>query len=194
MDEPLSNLDAKLRVSMRAEIKHLQHELGVTTIYVTHDQIEAMTLAHRVAVMDGGVIQQLDTPEAIYDSPANLFVAGFIGSPAMNLLSGQCRGGQFEAGPVRIAGVSGREGAVVLGVRSEDVTVLGAGQGDFDAPVYTVELTGENVQVTLDTGRTRLVAKADRAWRAEMGTTVGVKVNTDRLHLFDAASGLRIAR
>ncbi len=194
MDEPLSNLDAKLRVSMRAEIKHLQHELGVTTIYVTHDQIEAMTLAHRVAVMDAGVIQQLGTPEAIYDKPANLFVAGFIGSPAMNLVTGQCRAGRFEAAPVHIDGVAGQDGPVVLGVRPEDVSVVGVGQGDFDAPVYTVELTGENVQVTLDTGRTRIVAKADRAWRAEMGTAVGVKVNIDRLHLFDARTGLRLAR
>ena len=86
MDEPLSNLDAKLRVNMRAELKHLQHELMITTIYVTHDQIEAMTLADRVAVMNEGVISQLDTPERIYNDPANLFVAGFIGSPSMNLI------------------------------------------------------------------------------------------------------------
>ncbi|QYU71040.1 ABC transporter ATP-binding protein [Leptolyngbya sp. 15MV] len=97
MDEPLSNLDAKLRVSTRAEIKHLQHELGVTTVYVTHDQIEAMTLAHRVAVMQAGEIRQLDTPEAIYDSPADLFVAGFIGSPAMNLVRGAHADGVFTA-------------------------------------------------------------------------------------------------
>lgn len=192
MDEPLSNLDAKLRVSMRAEIKHLQHELGVTTIYVTHDQIEAMTLAHRVAVMDGGVIQQLGTPEEIYDKPANLFVAGFIGSPAMNLVQGELRQGRFEATPVHVDGIQGVDGPVVLGVRPEDVTVVPAGQGDFDAPVYTVELTGENVQVTLDTGTTRLVAKADRVWRAEMGTLVGVKINTKRLHLFSASTGMRM--
>lgn len=192
MDEPLSNLDAKLRVSMRAEIKHLQAELGVTTIYVTHDQIEAMTLAHRVAVMDGGVIQQLGTPEEIYDKPANLFVAGFIGSPAMNLMKGELRQGRFEAGSVHVNGIEGVDGSVILGVRPEDVTVAPAGQGDFDAPVYTVELTGESVQVTLDTGATRLVAKADRVWRAEMGTLVGVKINTKRLHLFNAGTGKRI--
>ena len=93
-----------------------------------------------------------------------------------------------------IAQVAGPDGPVVLGVRSEDVTVVAAGAGDFDAPVYTVELTGESVQVTLDTGKTRMVAKADRAWRAEMGTRVGVKVNTERLHLFDATTGVRIAR
>jgi multiple sugar transport system ATP-binding protein len=192
MDEPLSNLDAKLRVSMRAEIKHLQAELGVTTIYVTHDQIEAMTLAHRVAVMDGGVIQQLGTPEEIYDKPANLFVAGFIGSPAMNLVQGELRQGRFEAAPVHVDGIEGFAGPVILGVRPEDVTVVPAGQGDFDAPVYTVELTGESVQVTLDTGTTRLVAKADRVWRAGMGTLVGVKINTKRLHLFNASTGMRM--
>ena len=92
MDEPLSNLDAKLRVQMRAELKHLQHELQVTTIYVTHDQIEAMTLAHRVAVMNKGVIEQLGTPKDIYNDPRTLFVAGFIGSPPMNLIDGRGQG------------------------------------------------------------------------------------------------------
>ena len=96
MDEPLSNLDAKLRVNMRAELKHLQHELKITTIYVTHDQIEAMTLADRVAVMNEGVISQLDTPERIYNDPANLFVAGFIGSPSMNLIPGKMREGTLS--------------------------------------------------------------------------------------------------
>ena len=97
MDEPLSNLDAKLRGHMRAELKHMQHELGVTTIYVTHDQIEAMTLAHRVAVMDKGVVQQIAAPREIYEDPANLFVAGFIGSPPMNMLAGAIADGAFRA-------------------------------------------------------------------------------------------------
>ena len=99
MDEPLSNLDAKLRGYMRAELKHMQHQLGITTIYVTHDQIEAMTLAHRVALLEKGVLQQLDTPAKIYNSPANLFVAGFIGSPPMNLLDGELADGQFPPPP-----------------------------------------------------------------------------------------------
>ena len=96
MDEPLSNLDAKLRGYMRAELKHMQHELGVTTVYVTHDQVEAMTLAHRVAVMDQGVLQQIGPPREVYDQPANLFVAGFMGSPPMNLVSGEVASGRFE--------------------------------------------------------------------------------------------------
>ncbi len=104
MDEPLSNLDAKLRVQMRAELKHLQHELQVTTIYVTHDQIEAMTLAHRVAVMNKGVIEQLGTPSQIYNDPRTLFVAGFIGSPPMNLIDGEVKDGVFTGRGFRVEG------------------------------------------------------------------------------------------
>ncbi len=125
MDEPLSNLDAKLRVQMRAELKHLQHELQVTTIYVTHDQIEAMTLAHRVAVMNKGVIEQLGTPREIYNDPRTLFVAGFIGSPPMNLVDGEAKNGVFTGGGLTIAGL-GRAGVprAVLGVRPEDVHLV----------------------------------------------------------------------
>ena len=125
MDEPLSNLDAKLRVQMRAELKHLQHELQVTTIYVTHDQIEAMTLAHRVAVMNKGVIEQLGTPKEIYNNPRTLFVAGFIGSPPMNLIDGEVQDGVFTgAGGLRVDGL-GRANVprAVMGVRPEDVQV-----------------------------------------------------------------------
>ena len=194
MDEPLSNLDAKLRVSTRAEIKHLQHELGVTTIYVTHDQIEAMTLAHRVAVMSQGEIRQLDTPEAIYDSPADLFVAGFIGSPPMNLIAGDHADGVFSApGGLRAeTRVPRHAGAAVLGVRPEDVSVAPAGAGDLDACVYAVELTGDAVLVTVTIGGARLIARADRAWRAETGATVGLRLDDRRLHLFDAATTRRL--
>ena len=112
MDEPLSNLDAKLRVSTRAQIKNLSHELSVTTIYVTHDQIEAMTLADRVVVMDRGVVQQVGTPTEIYDKPANVFVAGFIGNPAMNLIEGHLTGGSLTAENVRIDGFKAPDGPV----------------------------------------------------------------------------------
>ncbi len=194
MDEPLSNLDAKLRVSTRAEIKHLQYELGVTTIYVTHDQIEAMTLAHRVAVMSQGEIRQLDTPEAIYDRPADLFVAGFIGSPPMNLIPGGHANGVFTApGGLRAeTRVPRHEGAAVLGIRPEDVSVAPAGAGDLDAAVYAVELTGDAVLVTVTIGEARLIAKADRAWRAETGSTIGLRLDGRRLHLFDAATTRRL--
>lgn len=122
MDEPLSNLDAKLRVSTRAQLKNLQHELQVTTIYVTHDQIEAMTLADRVVVMESGEIQQVGTPTDIYNNPANTFVAGFIGSPAMNLMSGEIRDGVFTAPNVTIQGLERNipNGEVTLGFRAED--------------------------------------------------------------------------
>ncbi|WP_203074803.1 ABC transporter ATP-binding protein [Falsiroseomonas ponticola] len=194
MDEPLSNLDAKLRVSTRAEIKHLQHELGVTTVYVTHDQIEAMTLAHRVAVMNQGEIRQLDTPEVIYDRPADLFVAGFIGSPPMNLVTGQHADGVFTApGGFRcVTGVRGQAGPAVLGVRPEDVTVAPAGSGDLDASIYAVELTGDAVLVTAMAGEARIIAKADRAWRAEIGSAVALRLDATRLHLFDAATTRRL--
>ena len=200
MDEPLSNLDAKLRVSMRAELKHLQHELAVTTVYVTHDQIEAMTLAHRVAVMDGGVIQQLGPPEEIYNDPANLFVAGFIGNPAMNLIRGDLREGRFVADSINIdvfggvAQTSTSRSGVVLGVRSEDLSVVEPGRGDLDAPVYSVELTGENTLITVRAGGQKIIARADRFYRNEINAAVGIKVNSEHVYLFDAASEQRIDR
>src|SRR6476620_8800182 len=125
LDEPLSNLDAKLRVQMRAELKRLQHELQVTTIYVTHDQIEAMTLAHRVAVMNKGVIEQLGAPKEIYNNPRTLFVAGFIGSPPMNLIEGEVKDGVFTDGKLKIVGL-GRADVprAVMGVRPEDVHLV----------------------------------------------------------------------
>ncbi|HEY8380624.1 MAG TPA: ABC transporter ATP-binding protein [Microvirga sp.] len=193
MDEPLSNLDAKLRVTMRAEIKHLQHELGVTTIYVTHDQIEAMTLAHRVAVMNGGAIQQLDTPEAIYDRPANLFVAGFIGSPPMNLVAGQVVGDTFQAPGVTIRGdFTGASGKVVLGIRPEDLSITAPGEGAIEGHVYASELTGEAILVTVSVGDARLIARASRSFRGSFGTPVGLKVDLSKLHFFSEATGHRI--
>jgi multiple sugar transport system ATP-binding protein len=193
MDEPLSNLDAKLRVSMRAELKHLQHELGITTIYVTHDQIEAMTLAHRVAVMNDGIIQQIAPPAEIYDQPANLFVAGFIGSPAMNLIGGMLRDGDFVAPGLTVhqARAGSRDG-VVLGVRPEDLAVAEARAGDIAGTIYASELTGESVLVTVAVGATRIVAKADRAFRGDFGQSVGIVVNRARLHLFDSATRTRL--
>jgi multiple sugar transport system ATP-binding protein len=193
MDEPLSNLDAKLRVSTRAEIKHLQHELGVTTVYVTHDQIEAMTLAHRVAVMQAGEIRQLGTPEDIYDQPADLFVAGFIGSPPMNLLPGDIQDGRFTAaGGITIPVRAAHRGAAVLGIRPEDLTVVEAGQGDISAAIYTVELTGEASLVTADVSGARLSARADRGFRAGIGTPIGLSFDTSRLSLFDPGTTLRL--
>ena len=193
MDEPLSNLDAKLRVTMRAELKHLSHELQITTVYVTHDQIEAMTLADRVAIMNHGRIQQLGPPDEIYNDPRNLFVAGFIGSPAMNLIEGEIAENRFRVAGAAIAPVSTppRDG-VVLGVRPEDLKLTAAGAGDFDAQVYAAELTGENVLVTVEVGEHRIAAKADRHVRHDIGERVGIAVDASRIYLFDAGSGERV--
>ncbi len=194
MDEPLSNLDAKLRVVMRAELKHLHHELRITTVYVTHDQMEAMTLASRIAVMDGGVIQQLDTPERIYDDPATLFVASFIGSPSMNLLDGALEDGVFVADGIRVPGVGqGSRTGMVLGVRPEDLQVGEASQ--FAGKVYSSELTGEAVlvTVTLGSGQT-LCARGPRSLRCGIGDAVTAQVDPARTYLFERASGARVRR
>ena len=194
MDEPLSNLDAKLRVTMRAELKHLSRELKTTTVYVTHDQIEAMTLADRVAVMKSGVIQQLGTPDEIYNDPANLFVAGFIGSPAMNLIDGAVKDGVFAAPDspplVKIGGPN--RASVVLGVRADDLNVVEPGQGGVDVEIYAFENTGESTLLTVHWGRQRVIVRGDRHLRKEQGDMVGVTVDADHLYLFDPQTGERI--
>ena len=191
MDEPLSNLDAKLRVSTRAQIKNLQHELKVTTIYVTHDQIEAMTLADRVVVMNSGVIQQVGTPTEIYDWPANTFVASFIGSPAMNLMEGELKDGVFEANNVRIAGLNGPDGTVTLGFRAEDAGVSEAA-AEINAPVYTMELLGDATMITVRAGGTLVSVKAHKEFRAEIGQDVSISVPGEICHLFDSKTGVKI--
>ncbi|WP_370313149.1 ABC transporter ATP-binding protein [Sagittula sp.] len=189
MDEPLSNLDAKLRVSTRAEIKNLQHRLKTTTIYVTHDQIEAMTLADRVVVMNKGVVQQVATPTEIYDNPANTFVASFIGSPAMNLVEGVIGDGVFEAENLRLAGLPrGHSGKIVLGFRAEDVTLQPEG-GDIHAPIYALELLGEASMVAVKVGRELVNLKAPKDFRADIGAMVRATIPVEGCHLFDPASG-----
>ena len=193
MDEPLSNLDAKLRVTMRAELKNLSHRLRVTTVYVTHDQIEAMTLADRVAVMHKGRIQQLGTPVEIYNDPRTLFVAGFIGSPAMNLINGEIRDGAFHAEESAVLAISAQPRAgLVLGIRPEDISVVQPGAGDFDAPVFASENTGESVLVTVRVGAQRITAKADRYTELGIDATVGLKVDSSHIYLFDRESEFRV--
>ena len=194
MDEPLSNLDAKLRVSMRAELKHLSRQLEITTVYVTHDQIEAMTLADRVAVMEHGVIQQLGTPARIYNDPDNLFVAGFIGSPAMNLIKGSIRDGWFvTTGGTRFARIAGpNTDQVVFGVRAEDLDIVDAGAGDVDLPVYAYENTGDSVLLTARLQDQRVIARGDRHLRKEMDDVIGLRSDPKHLYLFDPVSGQRI--
>jgi multiple sugar transport system ATP-binding protein len=193
MDEPLSNLDAKLRGHMRAELKHMQSELGTTTIYVTHDQIEAMTLAHRVAILEKGVLQQLDTPARIYNDPANLFVAQFIGSPPMNVIHGSLEADGFRLGSACVpVPVAGRLPQAILGVRPEDCTVLPAGQGSIAGTIYATELIGDHTLVTVEAGADKLTVKAPKDFQGRQGETIGVGFATDRLFVFDAASGVRL--
>ena len=194
MDEPLSNLDAKLRVTMRAELKHLSRALQITTVYVTHDQIEAMTLADRVAVMRNGVIQQLGTPDDIYNNPANMFVAGFIGSPAMNLINGSVQSGMFvTTGGTRLVGVGGQDrDKAILGVRADDMSVHDPGQGDIDVTIYAFENTGESTLLTVQWGKQRVIARGDRHLRKEQDDMVGIKLDPNHLYLFDPETGDRI--
>jgi multiple sugar transport system ATP-binding protein len=192
MDEPLSNLDAKLRVSMRAQIKNLSHELAVTTIYVTHDQVEAMTLADRVVVMKKGVVQQVGTPTEIYDNPANTFVAGFIGNPAMNLMEGRVSGGTFTASGVSITGLSAPDGKATLGFRAEDASVAPGSSGQITAPIYSLELLGDATMVTVRIDGTLVSVRADKTYRAEIGDTVSIAVPPGICHIFDGQSGQRI--
>jgi multiple sugar transport system ATP-binding protein len=213
MDEPLSNLDAKLRVQMRAELSELQARLAVTTVYVTHDQTEAMTLGDRVAVMRDGVLQQVGTPQALYEAPTNLFVAGFIGSPAMNLLPARVADGRVATGlwsadlPGRLAATS--PGPVVVGFRPEDVALArepetpGAGSA-FNAVAGVVEALGSDVYVHLDhdaddgelpadalptAERRDLVARLPGDARIQSGDRLRLVVNPRRLHVFDPESG-----
>ncbi len=191
MDEPLSNLDAKLRVSTRAQIKNLSHELAVTTIYVTHDQIEAMTLADRVVVMKQGIVQQVGSPTEIYDRPANAFVASFIGNPAMNLVQGVLSNGVFRADNVEVDGLASRNGDVTLGFRAEDAHVVPSG-GQINAPIYTMELLGEATMVSVRIGGALVSVKADKHYRANIGDMVSVQISQEHCHLFDAQTGERV--
>ena len=180
MDEPLSNLDAKLRVATRAEILKLQERLAITTIYVTHDQVEAMTMGDRIAVMNLGVLQQVGTPEELYENPANTFVAGFIGSPAMNLVPAQ----------LLDAGGSGR----IVGFRPEHVDVGGQGDGlRFSGTVEVVEYLGDEQIAHLSVKDMPLVAKLPVEERLTMGDNVDFFVARDKLRLFDAETEQRVA-
>jgi multiple sugar transport system ATP-binding protein len=208
MDEPLSNLDAKLRVQTRAEISSLQHRLGITTIYVTHDQVEAMTLGHRVAVLRDGRLQQCDTPRRLYEHPDNVFVAGFVGSPSMNLDRVPFDGTAVRIGEVVIpvpgpAAAAARQAGlseVVLGLRP-DALIPAPGTSPNGLPRLTAEVqlvedTGTDAWVHLDTpgqaASLRLVARADSRSLPAVGETLTVEVRASEAHLFDPASGERL--
>ncbi len=193
MDEPLSNLDAKLRGHMRAELKHMQESFGITTIYVTHDQIEAMTLAHRVAILEKGVLQQLATPAEIYNNPANLFVAQFIGSPPMNIIEGSLSGDVFQTSDAKIkTPVKGRAAKAVLGVRPEDCTVTSVAKGDIKGEIFTNELIGDHTLVTVKTGGGLIAVKAAKDYAGKSGEAIGVAMLKSGLYVFEAEGGARL--
>ncbi len=193
-DEPLSNLDAKLRAQTRLEIQKLHAELGVTSLFVTHDQVEAMTLAQRMIVMNAGRVEQMGTPEQVYGRPATRFVAGFIGSPPMNLVQGSVQAGCFAAPGLRLAGFGKFSHAdVVLGVRAEDLVVSPPDDtAGFNGTVFSFELTGDATLVTLRVGSQLVTAKAGKVQRAVMGQPLCLHAAAASCHLFDAGTGLRI--
>ena len=192
-DEPLSNLDAKLRVAMRAEIKQLHQRLQTTTVYVTHDQIEAMTMADRIVVMQDGIIEQVGTPLELFDRPRNLFVAQFIGSPAMNIFEGSTRDGVIEglgaSWPVP-AGVVAPPGLrVQYGVRPTDLQLAGSG---IAGKVIVVEPTGAETELLVDVGGRQLTVVTHGRVGAGPGDEVHLQPDAARVHVFDGKSGLRL--
>jgi len=203
MDEPLSNLDAKLRVQTRAEIGRLRHRLGTTTIYVTHDQIEAMTMGDRLAVMKDGLLQQAGTPKELYDRPLNVFVAGFIGSPAMNFMSARTEAGTitFAGGNAPLSGsvaqaIAGRPAgaALTVGFRPEHLDVAN-GQVDtmrIPAKVDVVEYLGNEALIHAQVAGQEIVALVGADRRVQVGDTVDLAVSLENLHLFDPASEARL--
>ena len=217
LDEPLSNLDAKLRVQMRSELKKLHHRLGITTIYVTHDQVEAMTLGDRIAVLSAGRLQQIGAPQEVYDRPTNVFVAGFIGSPPMNLLSGSVRDGEVSAGDLVFARAGVADADVVVGIRPEGLRPVGPddpGPG-FELHVDVVEPLGDEVMVhgtvsardagvrieqeeatlladTVGTDRAAVTVRLEPDVRPSPGSSVHLSVDPAGVHLFHADSGLAI--
>ncbi len=201
MDEPLSNLDAKLRVQTRTQIASLQRRLGVTTVYVTHDQTEALTMGDRIAVLKDGALQQVGTPRELYEAPVNQFVAGFIGSPAMNLLpaklgEGVARLPGFELPVDPAASAKARGSAVVLGLRPEDLAVGPADQSGIVADVDLVEELGADGylygHIDLDGQRHDVVARVDGRDHPQAGDRVSLVPNVAHAHLFDAEDGRRL--
>jgi len=202
MDEPLSNLDAKLRVSTRTQIAALQQRLGITTVYVTHDQVEAMTMGDRVAVMKDGILQQVGTPLALYDRPANLFVASFIGSPAMNLIQAAAIDGHATIGtysvpiPRRATSRSGNAD-ITLGIRPEHWRIIGPEDGGLPIRVTVIEELGADGYLygTCDAEGTpeTIIVRVDARHGHHKGETVYVSTDPDRVHVFDTTSGARLS-
>jgi multiple sugar transport system ATP-binding protein len=198
LDEPLSNLDAKLRASTRAEIARLHRTLGTTMIYVTHDQVEAMTLGQRIVVLDKGVIQQIDAPMQIYERPVNLFVAGFLGNPAMNFFRGRLREGVLEGDGVQlhlpnVQAQAGQE--IVAGVRPEDLHVVAGTAASGDSLAGTVDLiesVGSEAFIHVTSGSWKAIARSTPHNLPALGARIALRPAPDRIHFFDAQTGKRL--
>ncbi len=195
-DEPLSNLDAKLRVEMRAEIKRLHQTTQTSIVYVTHDQIEAMTLATKIVVLKDGIVQQIGSPEEIYDHPANTFVADFMGSPPMNLVEAVVSEGRlldFGQGNVVMLGAPhpalASKARVIVGFRPEQMSLTEAGKGTTDVTVTMTEITGADSYVNFALGTKTVTARVAGRFRQSDGSKVGLSLDTRELRFFDAESG-----
>jgi multiple sugar transport system ATP-binding protein len=205
MDEPLSNLDAKLRVSTRTQIAALQRRLGVTTVYVTHDQVEAMTMGDRVAVLSDGLLQQCDTPRSLYEKPANAFVAGFIGSPAMNLVTGRLTEGGALLGGIHVPlsreiSAAADGDTVTLGFRPESLEPTTSEDGAIAVKVDLVEELGSDaycygtlIEAAVEDGKSNVVARVNPRSTPVMGDTLHLRIRPDELHVFSATSGARLS-
>ncbi|EKS42476.1 ABC transporter ATP-binding protein [Afipia clevelandensis] len=194
LDEPLSNLDAKLRVRMREEIARLHQEVGTSMVYVTHDQVEAMTLANRIVIMRDGHVQQVGAPLEVYDRPVNLFVAGFIGSPEMNLVEGHAANGMFTSGALQVAlpgQYQNTNEEIVLGIRPEHIA-LGEGPDGLSFEVGVIEQLGAQTLTIGEIGGARLRILTDRVDNWSFGQKIPVRLQPGRLHLFSKATGQRI--
>jgi sn-glycerol 3-phosphate transport system ATP-binding protein len=214
LDEPLSNLDAQLRTQLRTDLKQLHQQFQITTVYVTHDQVEAMTLGDRIAVMSGGKLLQLGAPQEIYRRPANVFVAGFIGSPPMNLLKASAADGRVHAGDLELTVPGAAAGELVIGVRPEALRLVTDATEDQVMHVRTdvVELLGHETIVygsirgenaatassgagsSLPSGRAKIIARLDARRQPAVGETITLAMSLDDVHLFDATSGQAVAR
>lgn len=190
-DEPLSNLDAKLRVQMRTELAKLHQQLATTTVYVTHDQVEAMTLGHRITVMNDGVIQQVDTPLTLYRNPINRFVAGFIGSPSMNFINGTVVGSEFTTDGLRLnINPLSHSGDAILGIRPEDLVLADPGTPPlFTAEIEVIERMGNETVVYFQFIGQPMVARLDDDIKANPGDRLNLLVRNGRWHLFESGSG-----
>jgi len=193
-DEPLSNLDAKLRAQTRLEIQKLHGELRTTSLFVTHDQVEAMTLAERMVVMNAGRIEQIGTPDEVYHRPATTFVAGFIGSPPMNLVLGEAKGASFQTGGqhLPLAAPAPRDGALVLGVRPEHVEIVEQAPG-WPLRVQAIEMLGAERLIYGTLGETLFTVRLDATLaHPKIGDVVGLRADPAHLHWFDAATSARV--